>query len=660
VSRESLQGIRNASQYQIIGAYGAGLNFTSYNQVFSYLGEFYAPSAGLTLPYTTTGAGAGEIASFRSVGDAILRSDLAASGGSALVEYAGGTVKAKLDEISIVYSNLTPDLSDYSSELNAFAALLTNAKTGVIAPGVYPCSSEITFPKDAKLDASGVVFDFSGADTIGNFPSLRCVQFVGGSLTELASPSVAPTVGGYTLTFASPPVVSSDDVLILWDDTTSSWSGFRTYYTAGEFLVVRNTSGNDVLVNSPLIEGYPTSVRVFKMSPTYPKCVGLEVRLPTALTVTGIHTELSRNAEFHKVKATNTGINGISIARSVGFTVTACETTSDRSDLVANNYGLAIGNSQWGLVIGGRYEARRHGITMGGSSEDGSVPTRFIKVQAAHISSWASHCADMHGNVEFSTYDNCTMMAGVTVSGNNNAVRNCSIYMPVMSETADVAISINELRGTSFSFENLKVTALGDPATTGRGVIDCGGNSSPMTENTILGGVMSFRNIDLSAPNARVPIKISNRGSTAIEREIDVKINCFDSPTSRLLNCHFQLVSGTAFSRVNFDGSFPNSGAPAATAIAATRISGIKESGVATILTTATVVQDTAIVFNVAFPKAPSVRMQGNQSTPGVIVAYAPLSVTTTGFTARVYTVAGGAMAAGVAINLMWAAEIEE
>ena len=76
VSRESLQGIRNATQYQIIGTYGAGLNFTSYNQVFSYLGEFYAPSAGLTLPYTTTGAGAGEIASFRSVGDAVLRSDL--------------------------------------------------------------------------------------------------------------------------------------------------------------------------------------------------------------------------------------------------------------------------------------------------------------------------------------------------------------------------------------------------------------------------------------------------------------------------------------------------------------------------------------------------------------------------------------------------------
>lgn len=78
VSRQSLQGIRNASQYVDLGPYAAGLVFTSRNQVFSYLGEFYAPGPAITLPYTTTGVGAGEIANFRSVGDAILRSDLAA------------------------------------------------------------------------------------------------------------------------------------------------------------------------------------------------------------------------------------------------------------------------------------------------------------------------------------------------------------------------------------------------------------------------------------------------------------------------------------------------------------------------------------------------------------------------------------------------------
>lgn len=87
VSRQSLQGIRNASQYVDLGPYAAGLVFTSRNQVFSYLGEFYAPGPAITLPYTTTGAGAGEIANFRSVGDAVLRADLLASDGAGRIGY---------------------------------------------------------------------------------------------------------------------------------------------------------------------------------------------------------------------------------------------------------------------------------------------------------------------------------------------------------------------------------------------------------------------------------------------------------------------------------------------------------------------------------------------------------------------------------------------
>lgn len=99
VSRQSLQGIRNASQYVDLGPYGPGLNFTARNQVFSYLGELYAPGPSITLPYTTTGAGAGEIANFRSVGDAILRQDLLASDGAERVGYGALTVAETLDAI---------------------------------------------------------------------------------------------------------------------------------------------------------------------------------------------------------------------------------------------------------------------------------------------------------------------------------------------------------------------------------------------------------------------------------------------------------------------------------------------------------------------------------------------------------------------------------
>lgn len=127
VSRQSLQGIRNAVRYQVLGSYAAGLNFTTNGQVFSYLGEFYAPGASITLPYTTTGVGAAEIANFRSVGDAVLRADLLALG-----EPRVGTRDGLLgDSLDKIYSEI--DLA-YSaiSNVGVASAAIGNASPNVI------------------------------------------------------------------------------------------------------------------------------------------------------------------------------------------------------------------------------------------------------------------------------------------------------------------------------------------------------------------------------------------------------------------------------------------------------------------------------------------------------------------------------------------------
>lgn len=86
------------SAYQDLGVYGAGIEVTRYNQVFLKDGEFYRPAASLGLPYTTTGMWASESGSFVGVGDAVLRQDLAASSGSALVGYDGGAAQDVLDD----------------------------------------------------------------------------------------------------------------------------------------------------------------------------------------------------------------------------------------------------------------------------------------------------------------------------------------------------------------------------------------------------------------------------------------------------------------------------------------------------------------------------------------------------------------------------------
>lgn len=134
VSRQSLAGIRAASSYQHLGAYTAGLEFTSYNQTFSSGGEFYAPGPGITMPYTTTGVGAAEIANFRSVGDAILRSDLAddtdPAQGANLIGYKDGTLYSALGHVTPLMFGGDPT-GTLSSQAAFDLCILAQKTTGV-------------------------------------------------------------------------------------------------------------------------------------------------------------------------------------------------------------------------------------------------------------------------------------------------------------------------------------------------------------------------------------------------------------------------------------------------------------------------------------------------------------------------------------------------
>lgn len=88
-----------SSGYQPLGDYAAGINITTRNQIIRKDGEYYRVAASTTLPYTTTGTWASESSKFVSVGDAVLRQQMAAAGGSALSEYSGRTVEDRLEEL---------------------------------------------------------------------------------------------------------------------------------------------------------------------------------------------------------------------------------------------------------------------------------------------------------------------------------------------------------------------------------------------------------------------------------------------------------------------------------------------------------------------------------------------------------------------------------
>lgn len=150
------------TQYIVLGPYAAGLHFETTSQVFSYLGEFYAPGPSIVLPYTTTGVGAGEVATFRSVGDAILRSDLADSAdpakGASLVGHSGRTLSAKLlDMVSVKDFGAVPDGSAVGGTDNtaAFNAALATGRKVFVPSGDFRIKGTIIVPPGASLVGDG-------------------------------------------------------------------------------------------------------------------------------------------------------------------------------------------------------------------------------------------------------------------------------------------------------------------------------------------------------------------------------------------------------------------------------------------------------------------------------------------------------------------------
>lgn len=185
VSRKSLAGMRQdfsqfllASGFEYIGDYDSPgeLTFTRPNQIMSKGGEYWRPGPGLALPYTTVNNWVIDQPKFVSTGDASLRQALAASGGSALVGYGGGTVKSALDSLQggqdgvnvKTFGAVGDGIADDTAAIMAAYASLPSGSGRLRFPrGVYNFT---------KLDFSGAIgLHLQGEGAI-NTSFLRCIS----------------------------------------------------------------------------------------------------------------------------------------------------------------------------------------------------------------------------------------------------------------------------------------------------------------------------------------------------------------------------------------------------------------------------------------------------------------------------------------------------
>jgi len=147
---------------QVVGDYAAGLVLSNSNQGFRYLGDIYLPGDSITPPYTTSGVGAAEIANFRSVGDAVLRSDLADDTdplkGANLAGYKGRTVAKRLGDFVSVkdFGAVGDGIADDSAAIQAAINYAESLSLEVFLPsGRYRVAAPLVFDHAPCIRGTG-------------------------------------------------------------------------------------------------------------------------------------------------------------------------------------------------------------------------------------------------------------------------------------------------------------------------------------------------------------------------------------------------------------------------------------------------------------------------------------------------------------------------
>lgn len=423
------------------------------------------------------------------------------------------TIEARLRKFLLVTDfgakadGVTNDSAAFAAARAAAAALGLKVR---VPSGHYKLNTALTASTDLILegDGPGTILDFTGTVTGGSY-ALEAI----GTATQIQDLGATATVGTYTVTFASAASLAVGDVFVIFNPTTSSWSGFRSNYYAGEWCEVESVSGTTVTLRNQLYDTYDSAdVDVYKI--TGPKVVLRNFAI-RGTTVTGlINTSLCIAPLIENVTCDHANNSAISFSRCFKPTVINPDVRNVGDG--GNDYGIVVGNSQHARIMGGYVYSRRHAITHGGGAEICSVPVRDSRIIGSVLKNdtdSGTFTADFHGNTEDSSYIDCTIYGGATWQGKDVEYVNCTIT----SDGGGRVMYSAEIKGGRFGLTDCKLITHVDPQPSTRGVVDIGGNNSPVTADTVLNATFSVNNCKFygrNLTNLTSFMIFTNRGSS--------------------------------------------------------------------------------------------------------------------------------------------------
>lgn len=517
-----------------------------------------------------------------------------------------------------------------------------------------------------------VVFDFTTASSLSNFPNAGFVYLNGGSLVPLPGVSADLIEGGYSVEFSSAHGLQSGNRFCIFNPTNGSYTTFRDYYHAGEWCRVATVSGStSINIEGQLYDGYVASaVDLYKhpnksISITGGTITILESADSALDGVIGFRADRIVDSDFSLIRPTNSGNAGIGLTQCIGITGSNYNIRQNRVTTAGTSYALVLGNCQ-DVVVSGIFEGGRHAVAGGGSTGPGSVPCRSVDIRGIARNGPNALAGDgafnTHGNCEFWSFEGL-VDGGLALGGNRIRVRG---IVRTKNSQAAALCQFNELAGTDFDLQGVRFIGNGNPSAGARGVVDVGGNSTnALNEKTKRGGVLNFDGCVFECPTAQVLFKAVNRGYVGTEKVIISADGAKWLGTSHVGSV--VMITDKSGSRpidhVSISGFINSSDAPWAIATD-TLVRGWRDGGLVTITpSTALNGASAAVTYKHPSPRASSTSINLTLASATVggktAVPYAT-TPTSTGFTANTITCDTAVYANTNAAVVRWLSAVDE
>lgn len=353
--------------------------------------------------------------------------------------------------------------TDTTSRLQAYFDD-TRSDRKYLPAGTYKVNAPLTMRPGTLLEGDGpsTIIDASA----GTFPGGAVIS-VTGSLTALPNLSADAAVGGTQLTFASAPAVSKFDPLVIYNPTNSSFSAWRTYYRAGEFVRAGELSGNTLQTLAVLWGAYTAAaVSVYKLTGKSTSVRNLAISTPAGM-VAGLKMSLIDRPIVEEVHGSGLSeYAAVYLDRCVDIRVVGRAMQS--SALTGYQYGVVIANCQGG-TIEGEFYGRRHAIGLGSNDLVGGVPTRGLRINASMGNNAPNGACDTHGNTEGITFVGGRMSNGGVLGGRSHTFVGVKL---VGNLNLGCALYAGELVGGAFSFIGCDFSSVTNPTPNSRGMLD--------------------------------------------------------------------------------------------------------------------------------------------------------------------------------------------